>query len=71
MVFGRPWSLAYVSGLGLMVCGMGLYQGDRLRQPMHSGSILPTADSLTRPGRWRSELEGISEHSENSVASSG
>ena len=69
LVFQRPFSLAYVAGLALMACGMGLYQGDRARQGRQGAA--PAEELPYRLlGRWRSDLDGISEHSENSVTSS-
>ena len=68
LVFQRPFSLAYVGGLGLMACGMGIYQGDRVRQRRHGSQSLGLG-SPGQPARWRSDLEGISEASETSIAS--
>lgn len=69
LVFRRPFSLAYVAGLALMACGMGLYQGDRARQGRQGAQ--PAEELPYRMlGRWRSDLDGISEHSENSMTSS-
>ena len=70
LVFGRPCSLAYVRGLGLMASGMGLYQFDRSRQRQSAPVLGSPAEGQPYHllGRWRTHIVEILGTSDNSAA---